>query len=293
MAVKNKNILVTGANGFVGKALLKALSTRTEFTVFGIDRSDGDISKMEFNFKNINHVIHLAARTYVPDSWQNPIPFYQTNVIGTLRVLEFCKRCGASATVLSSYVYGEPDYLPINEKHPRKSFNPYCHTKILMEDICDYYANTYQTRISILRPFNIYGPDQSEIFLIPTIIKQVLSPVYKEITVLDLKPKRDFVYIDDLIKAILLTIPSTCANVLNVGSGTSHSVFDIINIVMHISGIRKDVKLNSNERPNEVMDIVCDNSKIRETVGWSITTRFEEGISKCINFYLNKFNVGN
>jgi nucleoside-diphosphate-sugar epimerase len=248
MAVKNKNILVTGANGFVGKALLKALSTRTEFTVFGIDRSDGDISKMEFNFKNINHVIHLAARTYVPDSWQNPIPFYQTNVIGTLRVLEFCKRCGASATVLSSYVYGEPDFLPITEKHPRKSFNPYCHSKILMEDICDYYTNTYQLSISILRPFNLYGPGQPETFLIPTIIKQVFSVAYNEVTVMDLKPKRDFLYIDDLIKAILLSILNPSSKVLNVGSGTSYSVIEIINIIMQISGISKDVVSNSNRK---------------------------------------------
>ena len=221
------NILITGSSGFIGKHLKQKLLKRQNFSIFELNKDSGDIALKKIKFKKIDHVIHLAAKTFVPDSWENPYSFYRTNVLGAANVLEFCRKKECDLTVLSSYIYGKPMYLPINEEHPIRPYNPYSHSKILSEELYEYYRKTFNLRINILRPFNIYGPGQNDVFIIPKIIKQVLDEKFKSVELLDLKPKRDYLYIDDLIEAIIKTIQKNSNSTYNVGSGASISVKNI------------------------------------------------------------------
>ena len=111
--------------------------------------------------QGIRHVFHLAAKTFVPHSWQDPRPFYEVNVLGTLNVLEHCCRHGARLTLVSSYVYGVPQHLPIREDHPLSAFNPYSQTKILAETVARFYEQHHGLPLVIVRPFNLYGPGQA------------------------------------------------------------------------------------------------------------------------------------
>ena len=118
---------------------------------------------------HIDHVIHLAAKSFVPESWDNPYIYYRTNVLGAANVLEYCRKTECDLTALSSYIYGKPTHLPISEKHPIRPYNPYSHSKILSEELYNYYRKSFKLKINILRPFNIYGPGQKDTFVIPKI----------------------------------------------------------------------------------------------------------------------------
>jgi nucleoside-diphosphate-sugar epimerase len=131
---------------------------------------DGNIATCPLEFGSVRHVFHLAGKAFVPESWQAPHGFYEVNVLGTANVLDFCRRQSASVTLISSYVYGKPLRLPIDEDHPLEPFNPYSHTKILAEEIGRYYAAQFGVPVFIVRPFNVYGPGQDRRFLIPTLI---------------------------------------------------------------------------------------------------------------------------
>ena len=172
--MKNE-ILVTGASGFVGRRLVAALEGRG-LAVKKHSDGDGDIATCPLPMDGVGHVFHLAARTFVPDSWKDPRPFYQTNVMGAVNVLEHCRRHQSSLTLISSYVYGQPQRLPIAEDHPLSAPNPYAHTKILAEEAARFYERNFGLSLVIVRPFNIYGPGQTGPFLIPSIVRQVLDP---------------------------------------------------------------------------------------------------------------------
>ncbi|HSN49645.1 MAG TPA: SDR family oxidoreductase, partial [Bacteroidales bacterium] len=168
-------ILVTGSEGFIGKALIARLLA-SGHTVTGFDAPEGDIAEKGIldNLKDtgIGYVFHLAAKTFVPESWNNPFDFYRVNLLGTTNVLEFCRATGAGLSYISSYLYGTPGYLPVDEKHPLKAHNPYSHSKIVAEETCRYYRDQFKIPVTIFRPFNIYGPGQDQRFLIPKIIAQ-------------------------------------------------------------------------------------------------------------------------
>ena len=115
-------------------------------------------------------------RTFVPDSWKTPTVFYETNVLGTVNVLELCRRTSASLTFISSYVYGHPRSLPIAEDHPCRRSTRYSHSKILAEEVVRFYAATFHMPAAIVRPFNVFGAGQSDMFLIPKVMRQVLDP---------------------------------------------------------------------------------------------------------------------
>ena len=198
-------ILVTGASGFIGKALVKKFLAQGH-DITGLSSTDGDIAEAEtlkaLAGTRFKHVIHLAGRSYVPDSWENPVIFYRTNVIGTANVLEFCRTFTLPVTFVSAYVYGQPASLPISEDCPVRPNNPYAHSKYMAEKLCKFYADEHNLDITVIRPFNIYGTGQNDLFLVPSVIKQAM---YKEcIVVRDLHPKRDYLYLDDFIEAVCL-----------------------------------------------------------------------------------------
>jgi len=275
-------ILVTGSSGFIGTNLLNRLKSNG-YDVVTFDVEDGDIATAEFNFPKLDHVIHLASKTYVPASWENPLDFYRTNASGTTNILDLCRKQGCSLTYISSYVYGTPQYLPVDENHPVAPVSPYNHSKLVAEDICRFYAEQFGVPVTILRPVNIFGPGQKESFLIPFIIQQALDSSIKTVEVMDLRPKRDFLYIDDFMDLITLTIGRKSYGVFNVGSGYSVSVQEIIETILKISGINKPYLDKKIERKNEVWDVYVSVAKAKAELGWEPKTTFAEGIEKIIN----------
>lgn len=279
-----KSILVTGSNGFIGEALVETLK-KIGFEVLKFNSSDGDIAEFDFvkryEKQEIDYVFHLAAKTFVPDSWENPLEFYKTSVLGTGQILELCRHKNIPLTFVSAYLYGLPEKLPICEDDKVKSNNPYAHSKYLAEELCRFYSEYYDVKVIIARPFNIYGKNQKDMFLIPFIIKQVL--IDDVIKVKDLYPKRDYIYLDDLIDGLVKTIENKKRfSIYNFGSGSELSVQEIIDIIQKIAGTKKEIISEKQERPNEIMNVVADIRKAKYELGWEPKFSFEKGIKYII-----------
>lgn len=276
----SKKTLITGSKGFLGKHLMKALSG---YELICFDIEDGDAGVHDFCDTKISHVFHLAAKTNVRESWDAPYSYYETNVMGTVNLLEFCRKIGASMTYVNSYPYGSPEYLPIDEKHPCNPNSVYNHSKYLAEDICRFYAAHYGVSVTVLRLFNVYGSGQNDSFLIPHIIKQALYS--SRIELMDLEPKRDYVYVADVIEAMTLTAGLDGFRIYNVGSGEARSVRDVCDCILTVAGVRKPIVSQESKRKNEVTDIAADITKIRTELNWNPRTSFEDGIKQTIRHY--------
>ena len=287
-------ILITGASGFIGRMLasrLKALG----WNVTPVNSTDGDIASREtlakFAQQDIAHAFHLAGKTFVPDSWDDPQSFCKTNVLGTVNVLEFCRKNRIPLTYVSAYVYGHPDSLPIGESSAIRPSNPYALTKRLAEETCEFYASAYDLPVTTIRPFNVYGIGQAEHFLIPAIISQALNGG-REIVVKDLVPRRDYVYLEDLVTALLTTLDKPAGyHVYNIGSGISLSVQEIIDVIQDIAGTRKEIVSYNTVRTNELMNVVADISKAGNELGWHPETSFHAGIENIIRSEREKRRV--
>lgn len=280
-------VLVTGSTGFIGKALIIKLLT-SEHEILELKRHSGDISdKSTWDLQKADVVIHLAARTFVPDSWADPQGFLQTNFQGTVCALEYCRKHNATLIFLSSYMYGKPVSLPIPETAILNAFNPYALSKKLAEEACAFYAKHFNIGVTILRPFNVYGPEQQSDFLIPYIIRQALSS--NVIKVKDLEPKRDYVFIDDLVDFIIRSMDhNNKSNVFNVGTGHSYSVSEIIELIQKNLGTNLPVESESERRPEEVMDTQADISKAFSILGWKPKWTIERGITKILEGLKNE-----
>lgn len=279
-------VLVTGASGFIGRALVSRLNAHG-WAVESVDSAVGDIADQEtlakFAHYDIAHVFHLAGKTFVPDSWDDPQAFCQTNVLGTVNVLEFCKKMHIPMTYISAYVYGHPESLPIAENSEIHPSNPYALTKRLAEEVCEFYASAYDLPVTTIRPFNVFGIGQAKHFLIPAIIGQALD-AGNEIVVKDLAPKRDYVYLEDLVSALMSTLDMPRGySVYNIGSGISLSVQEVIEIIQDVAGTKKKIVCDHVIRTNELMDVVADISKAGREMGWQPEYSFRAGIEKIIN----------
>ncbi|MBF0554991.1 MAG: NAD-dependent epimerase/dehydratase family protein [Nitrospirae bacterium] len=282
------SVLVTGSGGFVGRALVKKLRDN------GADVEEFDITngrdatdfKSFHGLKKVDVVVHLAARTFVPDSFENPARVYRENISGTLNVLEYCRLNSIKKIVYaSSYVYGRPERLPIDERHMTAIQNPYGRSKLIGEALCRGYYEDYGIVPVILRPFNIYGPGQGKDFLIPSLIRQCLS-ASDAIVVKDLLPRRDYVYIDDVIEAYLNAIfnyKSTVPEIFNIGSGTSYSVEDIINKLQTICRTNKKIISEGQARRNEIPDCTANTDKINRAFGWAAKCGIDEGLRQTVS----------
>jgi nucleoside-diphosphate-sugar epimerase len=277
MASQSKRILVTGATGFVGTHLKRALSA-FGYNVAPHSSRCGDIACCELDFPDVGHVFHLAARTFVPESWKDPLSYYRVNLLGTVNVLEFCRLHNASLTLMSSYVYGRPARLPISENESLRAFNPYSHTKILAEEASRYYQAQFQVPVTIIRPFNIYGPGQGRRFLIPKILTQAVSPGPGPIVVADLRPRRDFIFVSDLVDLLVRTAFRTEGGVFNAGSGASLSVNEVLEVVNELLPAPKRILVEGSPRPDEVLDVVADISRARQEFDWNPRTPFRDGL---------------
>ena len=278
------DILITGSKGFIGRALVHRFKQMGEdYHILEFDLDQGDISTMMPPFPHADHVFHLAGLSFVPLSWEKTADFYRVNVCGIVNILDYCRKNSAGLTFISAYVYGIPEYLPIDEKHPVKPNNPYMHSKVLAESLCSFYTEQFGLNITVLRPFNIYGPGQRSEFLIPEILAQVRNPDSGEIVVNDVRPKRDFLYINDLVEALLLTfLHNDKPGIYNVGSGTSFSVGETIELIMSLTGTKKKIVSTGKGRKNEIPDIRADYSHISGQLGWVPRVSFREGLKKLI-----------
>ena len=280
-------ILLTGSTGFIGQHLVHRLRS-LEHEVFEVNRQSGDISSQGIwaTFPPTDIVVHLAARTFVPDSWSDPAGFVHTNFNGTMCALDYCRIHKAKMIFISAYLYGIPDALPIPESSGLRANNPYAFSKKIAEDACKFYSEYYGIDITILRPFNIYGPGQSQKWLIPSIVDQVRKG--KVIEVMDLAPKRDYVYIDDLNEAIINTLDRLRGfNVFNIGSGQSYSVESVIKVIQSAEGTNIRVSCIGKRRPQEIMETIADISRARELLGWSPRWSLSKGIKAVLEAHKN------
>lgn len=282
-----KKILVTGAGGFIGRALVSYLKRRGE-SVRGVSSGELDVADRKmvegFSLASIGHVVHLAGKTFVPRSWEEPGEFLETNMAGTLHMLEACRKHDVPMTYISAYIYGQPERIPIRETDPIRPNNPYAKSKYMAEELCAFYAQQFGVRVSIIRPFNVYGAGQKRDFLIPQIIGQAMEE--ECIRVMDLAPKRDYIYLDDLLEAIFLTVKNVQDyDVFNIGSGISHSVGEVIETVQRILGTDKPVECRNETRRNEMNNVVADISHAESVLGWHPSHTLEQGLTVMTETY--------
>jgi nucleoside-diphosphate-sugar epimerase len=180
--------------------------------------------------------------------------------------------------LISSYVYGRPTRLPISENDPLQAFNPYSHSKILAEEASRYYEQQFGVPVTIIRPFNVYGPGQDRRFLIPTILAQAIDPRTTTIDVADLRPRRDYIFISDLVNLLVCTNFRTKGGTFNAGSGSSWAVDDIIAIVNELLPAPKAIRSESRVRQDEVLDVVADISHVRSEFDWEPQVALHHGL---------------
>lgn len=275
------DVLVTGSDGFVGRALVRRLRELGRAVRTPTRRQGFDVLHDTLDLTGVGHVFHLAARTSVPAAWADPVGFHLVNAHGSMRVLEQCRASKCSATYISGYVYGVPSRLPIAETDVVRANNPYAFSKLMGEEACLFYASTFGLRVNIVRPFNIYGPEQDERFVFPIIVNQVVNPAVTEVVVKDLVPKRDYIHINDVVSGILAAADQPPGSVFNIGMGESFSVGEIIASAFRVSGITKPVRSAEETRPNEIMDVLADTSAIR-ALGWRPEVSLDKGMEMMI-----------
>lgn len=276
-------IIVAGSDGFLGSNVCIQLE-QAGHEVIKIDLARGfDLSdpKVVEVIPNVECFIHLANLVYVPGSYEKPALYYRVNYMTTLNALEVCRKYNARMVYVSSYIYGPPQYLPVDENHPICPFNPYAQTKVICEKLCEGYHRDFGVKCSIIRPFNLYGTGQKGMLLIPEIISQ-LKEGKGEIQLKAATPRRDYINVIDVASAIC-----TCSmsdedyGVYNVCSGESVSVKEITNIINKY--LRKKVRFSFSEsdRPNEVDETKGACEKLK-SLGWTPTITFEQGIKAIV-----------
>ena len=284
MRLRGKSIIITGSNGFVGSHLAPRLEEEGA-EVIPIDISKGiDITDWEQvkDYHDIDIIYHLAAKTYIPATVKDPKETYLVNLGGTLNMLELGRKNKVRRFIFaSSYVYGPPQYLPIDENHPINPANPYNRSKALGEELCRAYSQDYGLKCVIVRAFNIYGEGQGDNFLIPTILRQISAG---KIELNDPEPRRDLLYVKDAVEAYVKAADYSGSDfeVFNVGLGKSYSVDEIVRKIFAVIGREVKVHYLQQRRKNEIMNTVADITKTKEKLGWEPKFDLEEGLANTI-----------
>lgn len=317
---KGKKVLVTGAGGFIGshlterlvrlganvKAFLRYNSRSDEGNIKLLSRdvrgkvriSYGEIRELETvreAMKGIDTVFNLAALIGIPYSYEHPQEVVETNVIGTLNVLiaardEKVRRLIQTST---SEVYGSSLYIPINEKHPLQPQSPYSASKISSDAISLSFYYSFGLPVSIIRPFNTYGPRQSARAVIPTIIMQILTK--NKVALGSIKPKRDLTYVSDTVEGFIKVAesPRAIGEVINIGSGYEITISELANKIIKIIGKDVQIKVDKKRiRPSksEVKRLCADNSKAAKVLGWKPKISLDEGLRMTIDYIENHLN---
>ena len=320
-----KKILVTGADGFIGSHLVerlvkigynvKAFVMYNSFNSWGwLDHIDEEVKKsievvsgdirdpflVNSEIKDCDTVFHLAALIAIPFSYKAPSSYIDTNINGTLNVVQSAKDNNLKKVIhtSTSEVYGSAQYVPINEDHPLSGQSPYAATKIGADQIAMSFHKSFGVPVSIIRPFNTYGPRQSNRAIIPTIITQILSGE-EEIKVGNILPTRDFSYVDDTVNGFIAALNSDNSNgeIINLGAGFEISIKKTIDLIIEIMG--RDVKIISDEKrkrneKSEVNRLFSDNSYAKTVLDWEPVYNdengFYKGLEKTIEWFSDSKN---
>lgn len=304
---RGRKVLVTGGCGFIGSHLVEALlAAGAEVRVLGKynSRSDrgflagidspalevklGDVADPWFvqaMARGVDTIFHLAALIGIPYSYAAPSQYVDTNVKGTLAVMEAARREGVRRVVhtSTSETYGTARYVPIDEAHPLVAQSPYSATKIAADKLAESYHLSFDLPVTILRPFNTYGPRQSMRAVIPTLMVQALYS--EEIVVGSLDPVRDMNYVLDTVGGFLgiAAAEGVVGGVFNVGSGRGSTIGEILELVRKVAGVDKPVRqVEERVRPasSEVERLVCDFSKAAAAFGYAPAFGLEQGLEE-------------
>ena len=222
----------------------------------------------------------MASRVFVPNSWNEIDLFIDNNIKITLNTLAYCKKNNAKNIYISSYIYGNAK-LPTRENEPIKINNPYSLSKKMGEDLCEFYSNFHNVKSLILRPFNIYGPNQDKRFLIPSIIDQINK---KKVIINDIRPKRDLLYVEDFCRLIFKTLKfKSKFSIYNVGSGKSYSIRTLIDSLANLSKSKIQLVNKQNFRQNEILKTQANIQKVSKNFDWKPTTNLKEGLISILN----------
>lgn len=313
MNLKNQTVLVTGGGGFIGSRLCERLvqsdanvrafvryTSRAEIGLLRflepdilkkieIIRGDlRDFSAVAQSLRGVDIVFHLGALISIPYSYVHPVETVQTNVLGTLNILEACRKSGAKLVHTStSEVYGTALRVPIDEDHPLQGQSPYSASKIGADKLVESYFRSFGLPTVTVRPFNTYGPGQSTRAVIPTIVTQALAGGVVRLGNLD--AIRDFTYLDDTVEGFLLTAQADTWNgeTYNLGSGEEISIGAIAALIFRLMGKQAEIQLEKNRlRPekSEVLRLISDNRKAKLELGWQPTVGMEEGLQRTIRW---------
>lgn len=273
-------ILVTGSSGFIGKKIVKKLDKSIIITDSdNSERIDLQNREQVMKLDTADLVIHLGGKT--PQDELKWSEYFDNNVIGTLNVLEYCIQKKVKKMIyVSSYVYGNPKYCPVDENHPVNPHNAYTESKYIGERLCEFYCRRSDLNLIILRPFNIFGESMREGFLITNLINSVKTG--KKVTIVNKNSRRDFLHVDDFADLIVkLTDYDFKFEIFNVGAGESYSFEDIIKKIE----IMASQKINVNYEENKeifIDEITSDISKIKDKINWQPKIKFNEGLEKIL-----------
>ena len=317
-------ILVTGAGGFIGSHLteylveqghkVKAFIRYNSRNFWGwlekskyiddIEIYSGDIRDYDSvyeSMKGIDYVFHLAALIGIPYSYYSPLAYIKTNIEGTYNILQSAHELGTKRIIhtSTSEVYGTAQYIPINEKHPINPQSPYSATKASADYLAKSFYLSFDSPVTIVRPFNAFGPRQSARAVIPTIITQVLNnKKAKAIKLGNLNSSRDFTYVLDTVEGIykIGLNDKTIGEVINIGNGKDISIYETVSIINKLINNNINIKtkiVSKRVRPekSEVQRLICDNSKAHKLTGWKPRYTLEEGLEKTIDWFRENLNI--
>jgi len=313
MSWQGKNILVTGAGGFIGSHLAERLvregaqvRAMVHYNALGkrgwldfsphVDQMEifpGDIcdrDSVNAAMKGIQVVFHLAALIAIPYSYQAPGSYVGTNVMGTLNVLQSSLGNEVDRVVhtSTSEVYGTAAYVPIDESHPLQAQSPYAASKIGADKIAESFHHSFGVPVVTVRPFNTYGPRQSNRAIVPTVITQCLGS--DTVRVGNLHPTRDLNFIEDTVNGFLLAAsePEAVGVTINLGSGTEISIGGLVEMISRILGKQMNtIHEEERVRPegSEVERLLADNSLARSLIKWESRVDLEAGLTETIRWY--------
>ena len=308
--IKGENVLVTGGAGFIGSALVRELVRKGASTIvydnllYGyrphlaevedhIQFVYGDVLswKLHHTIKEyqVKYVFHLAAEPYIPLCYDNPEKFFDINVKGTMNVLMACKILGVKRIVhfSSSEVYGTAQYTPMDEKHPTLPLSTYAVSKLAADRLCFVFHREHNIPVLILRPFNCYGPRETQPYVIPEIIAQLSKG--NTVKLGNIKAKRDFTYVEDAAKGAIAIMESNipCGEVINLGSNRTYSIEELAHLIGKLMGYDSvEIKIEKSRlRPLDVDMLQCDYSKVKKYTSWDPDVNIEEGLKRTVQWY--------